>query len=132
MRTLRETTLASRPNLCPRSSDSQPNNLIAMVPVAMLLLDHNLPHQLRDLLATFGLESETAASRGWERLRNSELLAAVHAAGFDTIFTRDLKFADSASKSLRRPRRSCDTRNRRSGQAPGLAPENFSLDHHVH
>jgi hypothetical protein len=31
-----------------------------MAPVAMLLLDHYLPHQLRDLLTTFGLESETA------------------------------------------------------------------------
>jgi len=72
-----------------------------MVPVAMLLLDHNLPHQLRDLLAAYGLKSETAASRGWERLRNGELVAAAHAAGFDTIFTRDLKFAEAASKSLR-------------------------------
>ncbi len=72
-----------------------------MVPVAMLLLDHNLPHQLRDLLAAYGLKSETAASRGRERLRNGELVAAAHAAGFDTIFTRDSKFAESASKSLR-------------------------------
>ena len=68
-----------------------------MVPVAMLLLDHNLPHQLQDLLTTYGLECETAASRGWERLRNGELVAAAHAAGFDTIFTRDSKFAESAS-----------------------------------
>jgi hypothetical protein len=71
-----------------------------MAPVAMLLLDHNLPHQLRDLLTTFGLESETASSRGWERLRNGELVTAAHAAGFDTIFIRDLKFAESASNSL--------------------------------
>ena len=71
-----------------------------MVPVAMLLLDHNLPHQLQKLLAAYGLKAETAASRGWERLRNGELVAASHAAGFDTIFTRDSKFADSASKSL--------------------------------
>jgi predicted nuclease of predicted toxin-antitoxin system len=66
----------------------------------MLLLDHNLPHQLRELLATYGLKAETAASRGWERLRNGELVAAAHAAGFETIFTRDLKFADSAAKAL--------------------------------
>jgi len=66
----------------------------------MLLLDHNLPHQLRDLLATYGLQCETAASRGWERLRNGELVTAAYAAGFDTIFTRDLKFAESASKSF--------------------------------
>ena len=72
-----------------------------MVPVAKLLLDHNLPHQLKDLLAVYGLKSETAAARGWERLRNGELVAAAHAAGFDTIFTRDSKFAESASKSLK-------------------------------
>jgi len=71
-----------------------------MAPVAMLLLDQNLPHQLRDLLTTFGLESETASSRGWERMRNGDLVTAAHGAGFDTIFTRDLKFAESASKSL--------------------------------
>ena len=66
----------------------------------MLLLDHNLPHQLRDLLETYGLKCETATSRGWERLRNGELVAAAHAAGFHTIFTRDSKFAESAAKSL--------------------------------
>jgi alkanesulfonate monooxygenase SsuD/methylene tetrahydromethanopterin reductase-like flavin-dependent oxidoreductase (luciferase family) len=67
----------------------------------MLLLDHNLPHQLEGLLTTYGLKAETAASRGWERLRNGELVAAAHAAGFDTIFTRDRRFAESASKSLK-------------------------------
>jgi len=46
-----------------------------------LLLDHNLPHQLRDLMAAYGLETETAASRGWERLRNGDLVTAAHAAG---------------------------------------------------
>jgi|SRR5688572_562003 len=53
----------------------------------MLLLDHNLPHRLQELLAAHGLTSETAASRGWERLRNGEL-------------ARDVKFAQSAAKSL--------------------------------
>ena len=66
----------------------------------MLLLDHNLPHQLKDLLAAYGLEAETAAFRGWERLRNGDLVTAARAAGFDTIFTRDFRFAESASKSL--------------------------------
>jgi len=72
-----------------------------MGPVAMLLLDHNLPHPLKDLLLTYGLETETAASRGWQRLRNGELVTAAHAAGFDTILTRDLKFSESASESLK-------------------------------
>ena len=53
----------------------------------MLLLDHNLPHQLRDLLVTYVVKSETVASRGWQLLRNGELVAAAYAAGFDTIFT---------------------------------------------
>jgi hypothetical protein len=53
-----------------------PNSLKAGVPVAMLLLDHNLPHQLKQVLAACGLESETASSRGWERLRNGELVTA--------------------------------------------------------
>src|SRR5207249_10056462 len=43
----------------------------------------------------------TAAWRGWELLRNGELVAAGHAAGFDTILTRESKFAESASKSLK-------------------------------
>jgi len=66
----------------------------------MLLLDHNLPHQLRDLLSTYGLETETASSRGWEQLRNGELVVAAHGAGFDVIFTRDAKFGEAAAKSL--------------------------------
>ena len=66
----------------------------------MLLLDHNLPHQLRDLLAEYGLQVETAAFRGWEQLRNGALVSAAYAAGFETIFTRDLRFAEAASKSL--------------------------------
>jgi len=44
----------------------------------MLLLDHNLPHQLQGVLATYGRTSETVASRGWERLRNGELVAAAY------------------------------------------------------
>ena len=68
----------------------------------MLLLDHNLPYQLRDLLGKYGLKAETTRFRGWERLRNGELVAAAYTAGFETIFTRDNKFAESASKSLSR------------------------------
>ena len=66
----------------------------------MLLLDHNLPHQLRDLLAGFGLKSESATFRGWEELRNGDLVAAAHSGGFTTILTRDVKFAQSASRTL--------------------------------
>jgi predicted nuclease of predicted toxin-antitoxin system len=72
-----------------------------MVLMAMLLLDHNLPHQLRDVLDAYGVKGDTAAARGWERLRNGDLVTAAHAAGFDVIFTRDAKFAESASESLK-------------------------------
>src|SRR5712691_369373 len=77
-----------------------PSNSIGTAPAAMLLLDHNLPHQLRDLLKTYGLEAETAASKSWEQLRNGDLVTAAHGAGFDVIFTRDRRFAESASKTL--------------------------------
>ena len=58
------------------------------------------PTNSRDLLTSYGLKSETAASHGWERLRNGELVSAAHAAGFDTTWTRDSRFAEAASKSL--------------------------------
>ena len=66
----------------------------------MLLLDHNLPHQPRELLKEFGLHSETVQYRGWSQLRNGELTSAAYAAGFRVILTRDMKFAESASKIL--------------------------------
>lgn len=66
----------------------------------MLLLDHNLPHQLRDLLSAFGIKAETAAFHGWQQLRNGALVSAAHTSGFEAIFTRDLRFAESASKAL--------------------------------
>ena len=66
----------------------------------MLLLDHNLPHQLRELLADFGIEAETARYRGWAELRNGELTLTSYQAGFRPILTRDVGFATSASKSI--------------------------------
>lgn len=66
----------------------------------MLLRDHNLPHQLRDLLAEFGLKSESTTYRSWETLRNGDLVAVANIAGFSSIFTRDTSFARSASTSL--------------------------------
>ena len=67
----------------------------------MLLLDHNLPHQLRDLLTHYGLQAETARFRGWAELRNGELTKAACDAGFRTILTRDVRFATSASASVK-------------------------------
>ena len=66
----------------------------------MLLLDHNLPHQLRELLMDYGHYAETARYRGWTELRNGELTIASYDAGFRCILTRDVKFAASAAASL--------------------------------
>lgn len=66
----------------------------------MLLLDHNLPQQLRDLLIELGMKADTAAYRSWERLRNGDLVSVASAARYSAILTRDVKFAQSASTSL--------------------------------
>ena len=68
----------------------------------MWLLDHNLPVQLRPLLIERGIICETAVYRKWDKLRNGELVAAVARAGFEVILTRDVKFSDAASKSLKK------------------------------
>lgn len=68
----------------------------------MLLLDHNLPHQLRDLLISFGLEAESTKYRGWQTLRNGDLVSAAYTSGFRAIITRDRKFAESAARALSR------------------------------
>ena len=68
----------------------------------MLLLDHNLPHQLRDLLTEFGVPSESTRYRGWETLRNGDLVSAACSTGFKAIITRDQKFAESAAKALKK------------------------------
>ncbi len=52
-----------------------------------LLLDHCVPHRLREMLP--GHETSTASAHGWDRLRNGSLLAAAAAAGFDAVITVD-------------------------------------------
>ena len=52
-----------------------------------ILLDENLPHKLRLLLA--GHEVRTAAYQGWAGLTNGALLKAAEAAAFDAILTAD-------------------------------------------
>ena len=47
----------------------------------MWLLDANVDVHLVALLTEFGIQSETAASRGWKDLSNGELVAAAVAAG---------------------------------------------------
>ena len=66
----------------------------------MFLLDQNLPHQLRELWAEYGLHAETAKFRGWSELRNGDFTGAAYAAGFRVILTRDALFAKSAARVL--------------------------------
>jgi hypothetical protein len=52
-----------------------------------LLLDENLPHQIR--LELPGHEVFTAAYMGWGGVENGELLQQAAAAGFDALVTND-------------------------------------------
>jgi predicted nuclease of predicted toxin-antitoxin system len=52
-----------------------------------LLLDENLPHQLRHEIA--GHDCVSVAYLGWGGIGNGELLARAAAAGFDAIVTKD-------------------------------------------
>jgi predicted nuclease of predicted toxin-antitoxin system len=52
-----------------------------------LLLDENLPHQLR--LELPGHDCSTVAYMGWAGVENGELLNRAAAAGFDALLTKD-------------------------------------------
>jgi hypothetical protein len=52
-----------------------------------LLLDENLPHELRHLLV--GHSTFTATYMGWSGLANGELLKAAAEDGFDAMLTMD-------------------------------------------
>jgi predicted nuclease of predicted toxin-antitoxin system len=54
-----------------------------------LLLDENLPHQLRHELT--GHDCFTVAFMGWAGIENGELLARAATAGFDVLLTKDAK-----------------------------------------
>jgi hypothetical protein len=66
------------------------------------LLDVNVPTQLVLTLKGFGVEAETAASLGWKQLTNGHLVEAASRVGFSTILTRDKRFQQSASETLKR------------------------------
>jgi predicted nuclease of predicted toxin-antitoxin system len=53
-----------------------------------LLLDENLPHRLRKLLA--GHEVFTVAYMGWSGVENGELLTLAGQSGFGALVTKDL------------------------------------------
>ena len=67
----------------------------------MWLLDANMDVHLVDLLASFGLNSDTASNRGWNALSNGELVGMAVTHGFECLLTRDQLFAESAAKALR-------------------------------
>jgi hypothetical protein len=52
-----------------------------------ILLDENLPHQLRPELA--GHDVFTAAYMSWSGIENGELLRLAAGAGFDAVITND-------------------------------------------
>jgi hypothetical protein len=52
-----------------------------------LLLDENLPHQLR--LEIVGHECSTLAYMGWNGVENGELLRHAVSASFDAVLTKD-------------------------------------------
>jgi hypothetical protein len=52
-----------------------------------ILLDENMPHRLRGMLA--GHDARTTAYQGWAGLTNGELLKAADEAGFDAMITAD-------------------------------------------
>ena len=68
----------------------------------MWLLDHNLPKQLVGALQSLGIDCDTTAHRGWSDLGNGELLSVASRADFACILTRDVLFAESASKAMDR------------------------------
>ena len=56
-----------------------------------LLLDENLPHELRHLLV--GHEVFTVAYMGWQGLENGALLARAAEEGFEAVLTMDVGIA---------------------------------------
>jgi predicted nuclease of predicted toxin-antitoxin system len=68
----------------------------------MWLLDVNMPKKVAGLLDEFGIDAQTAESRGWNDLTNGELVEAAAHAGFSAVLTRDRLFSESAARSLGR------------------------------
>jgi predicted nuclease of predicted toxin-antitoxin system len=73
----------------------------------MWLLDVNVPKKLVAILREFGIEAETAESRGWNDLTNGQLVQAAAGAGFSCVLTRDRLFGESAARTLRHHSRFC-------------------------
>ena len=68
----------------------------------MWLLDANMPLQLIALLASLGVEADSAVNRGWNRLNNGALVEAAVQAEFRVLMTRDRLFGESAAVMVSR------------------------------
>jgi predicted nuclease of predicted toxin-antitoxin system len=67
-----------------------------------ILFDHDVPRPLRYCLPSPEHTVETAAEKGWHRLKNSTLLDAAEANGFDLFITADKGFIHQQSLKRRR------------------------------
>lgn len=67
----------------------------------MLLLDHNLPAQLIEVLQSFSIECDTTFKRGWQELTNGDLVSKARKTGFTCVLTKDKDFSKSAAKALK-------------------------------
>lgn len=67
----------------------------------MWLLDHNLPRQIFEVFRnSIHIPAETTSNRKWEYLENGDLVRIAVAAGFTCILTKDVRFRESAAKTL--------------------------------
>lgn len=66
----------------------------------LVLFDQGTPVPLREFLK--GHQVETAFERGWDTLRNGELLTAAEDAGFDVLITPDKNIRYQQNLTLRR------------------------------
>jgi hypothetical protein len=66
----------------------------------LVLFDQGTPVPLRTFLA--GHTVETAGQRGWDKLKNGELLEAAEEAGFEVLVTPDKNIRYQQNLTLRR------------------------------
>lgn len=65
-----------------------------------LLLDENLPHKTRELLAAYDVFTVTYL--GWTGIKNGDLLDAAESNGFDVLITSDQGFPHQQNMAGRR------------------------------
>ncbi len=64
-----------------------------------VLLDHNVPVQLKEFLE--GHSAFSARELGWDRLKNGDLMAAAEIAGFDVMVSGDQNISYQHNHSAR-------------------------------